>query len=166
MSIAFPDNVFNSVKDCGLLLDTSVLIDASKSNDFFDLLMKFSKNGSKLIITPSVKYEFTRTAKEKSELKKELELLSALGVAIFDISEYETSEDAQEFLFEYSKSAGKASYTDSQLCLCMKIFQGISPLKLISSNYRDIPLSLFVRESIIAFEEQNEVRTEAIYSIK
>lgn len=166
MSILYNTDLLEELKDKNLLLDTSALIDAVYNREFRKMLTDISQKGCSLLILPSVRYEFTRTAKQKSELEKEINLLKALKIQEIDIHNLAKTSEAQEFLFNFNNCANRASYTDSQLCLCSFLFKNSSPIKILTSNFRDIPLKLFKRDNLIVFDDSNKISTEAIYSCK
>ena len=56
------------------------------------------------------------------------------------------------------------SYTDALLCLTLYLYRHID-IKLLTSNYRDIPLSLFDREDVMVYDTGNDIRTAALYKL-
>ena len=38
-------------------------------------------------------------------------------------------------------------------------------IRLLTTNYKDVPLSLFDRDELIVFDNDKEIRTAAIYSL-
>lgn len=155
-----------------LLVDTTAFIDASSKNIFMEFMMSLADSNCSLATIPSVLYEFKRGAKDLEQAKKYNQVISDLKLLSFpQIESLAQEEDNQYFTMLYNTETANGrkekgpSYTDALLCLTMYIYHQQTDIKLLTSNYKDIPLSLFDREDLIIYDTGRDVRTAAIYSL-
>ena len=136
-------------------------------------LNRLVEDGCQLFILPSVKYEFTRMAKNREQLGKYNELLDTLGIAVYaNLEKYIINNQMTDFLMLYNNSVNlhrsdrKApSYTDSLLCLALYRFHKSNPsIKLMSANHSDMPQDFFDRNELIVIDTGKEIHTEGVYS--
>ena len=154
-----------------LLLDSTVFIDAFKCAHFMDFLVEASKSGCALATIPSVLYEFKRGAKDIVQINNYNKFIIELGIeSIPGMEEKAQWSGSQIFtaIYNYEAINGRKekgpSYTDSLLCLTLYIYKHVD-IRLLTTNYKDMPLSLFNREDILAFDTGRDVRTAAIYRL-
>lgn len=169
--VIYQDDVLGKLSDATLLLDSTAFIDAFRSSIFADFLTELSDSGCAFMTIPSVLYEFKRGAKDIKQINKYNEFITELKVGIIPKVETLAQEpDNQIFTSIYNFEAYNGrkekgpSYTDSLLCLSLYIYRH-TDIYLLTTNYKDVPLSLFDRENIIAFDTGNDVRTAAFYKL-
>lgn len=170
MKLLRSPNLTHNLNGVHLLLDTTSIINASKSNEFLALLTKLSHGGCDLVTIPSVVYEFSRGARTMAEYNEYLQFIAALKLTV--LNSIEASFDAQMrvFLVAYHKAfSGKSdkkapSYTDSLLCMMAYKYR-TSGMLLMTANHRDIPESMFERTELITIDVKGELRNEAIYRL-
>lgn len=151
-----------------LLLDTTVLINASKSDEFLALISDLSIAGCGLITIPSVVYEFTRNANSIAGYNERQEFIKGLNVTVLNRVE-EIIEKDQVFRIAYAKAFSTKhdkgpSYTDALLCSVAYKYRGNDVL-MMTANHKDIPASMFDRIELITIDVNGELRTEAIYRL-
>lgn len=157
-----PDSIAK-LKDGFLILDSTALIDATRNGDFLELLNSYSSNGCSLVTIPPVIYEFNRGARDIRQKEKFDRIVSDLGIEVMrGIDEQALDSKYADFILRLQNSAPKASYTDSLLCFFLYSYRHAN-VRLLTQNYRDIPLDFFEREYIITYEQKTEIRTHAIY---
>lgn len=168
MKLQYTPSLADDLNGGYLLLDSTAFINASKSDEFLELLSKLVQRGCMLTAIPSVIYEFTRGSRSLDEFNKYLEFIDALGVTVFHRVEETISDEMRVFLLAYNRafsnrnSQKAPSYTDSLLCATAYKFR-TSKLKIMTANHKDIPESLFDRTELITIDIQGELRTEALY---
>lgn len=150
-----------------LLLDSTVLINASKSDNFLDLISAISEKCS-LITIPSVVYEFTRNSNSIEGYNERQDFIKGLGIDVYSRVE-EVLEKEQVFKIAYAKAFAVRkekgpSYTDALLCTLAYKFRNNGML-LMTANHRDIPQNMFDRTELITIDIGGDLRTEAIYQL-
>ena len=151
-----------------LLLDSTTLINASKSTDFLELLKSIRAAGCTLVTIPPVIYEFTRWADKPERVKELKEFIEALKIDVIPKVEEMILKQSEIFTLIYNnqfkeREKKKPSYTDSLLCAMMYKHRN-SDMRLITANFKDIPRGLFDRVDVITMERGNELFTEGIYT--
>lgn len=150
-----------------LLLDSTVFIDASKSDEFLSLLTNISAKGCDLMTIPSVMYEFTRNSDTINGYNERQEFIKKLGVTVHNKIE-EVLEKEQVFKIAYAKAFSKndkgPSYTDALLCAVAYKYRK-NNLLLMTANHKDIPSSMFDRIELITVDIGGNLRNEAIYKL-
>ncbi|HSX53570.1 MAG TPA: hypothetical protein VLF90_04385 [Patescibacteria group bacterium] len=149
-------------------MDTTVFIDATKSDEFLKLLTSISEAGCGLTTIPSVVYEFSRNANNINGFNERLDFIKGLGVTVLNRIE-EVLEKEQVFKIAYAKSFSQnkdkgPSYTDALLCTVAYRYRA-SSLLIMSANHKDIPRSMFDRTELITMDIGGELRNEAIYRL-
>ncbi|MDD3190818.1 MAG: PIN domain-containing protein [Candidatus Pacebacteria bacterium] len=148
------ESIEDRIKNKHLILDTNVLINASKYQekyfDFFDLLNKLDV---KLVIDDSVKFEFLRGASTKENLLKNEDFLSKLNKAELIVTK-EIFEMAREISNIYVRnirnSTQKISFVDCLIAGQMEKFnEQKEQLFFATENNTDFPLLLFDRIYIL-----------------
>lgn len=166
MKLQHTPTLTTDLNSAHLLLDSTSLINASKSDEFLSLLTKIGTEGCTLLTIPSVVYEFTRGAPSVEEFDRRLAFIDALGVTVLNRIE-ELVKQEPIFLVAYIKafsSRGEKgpSYTDSLLC-AVAYKHRTSNLLIMTANHKDIPSNIFDRKELITIDVNGELRTEAIY---
>lgn len=151
-----------------LLLDTTVLINASKSDDFLALMSDLSSVGCGLVTIPSVVYEFTRNANTISGYNERQEFIKTLNITVLPRVE-EMVEKDPVFRIAYARAFSAKgdrgpSYTDALLCSVAYKYRA-NGILVMTANHKDIPLSMFDRVELITIDIGGDLRTEAIYKL-
>lgn len=151
-----------------VLLDTTVLINASKSDEFLALLSDLSSSGCGLVTIPSVVYEFTRNANSITGYNERQEFIKTLNITVLPRVE-EMVEKEPVFRIAYAKAFSAKgdrgpSYTDALLCSVAYKYRANGML-VMTANHKDIPLSMFDRVELITIDISGDLRTEAIYKL-
>lgn len=110
---------------------------------------------------PSVVFEFTRKSNTVKGFSDRIQLSSLANTYPIEkeINEF------KEFLIILNFAQGKnASFTDALLCCCLYKFRN-SKVFLMTSNSKDIPLSIFNAEASIILDTDESVTCHRIYSI-
>lgn len=114
-------------------------------------------------------HEFTRGAKDTTQLQSQLQLIKGLGVNLVTRLEEMIKDENRIFLFAYNNAAANGrgekgpSYVDSLLCLLLYKYRHMD-IKLLTANHKDVPLSIFNRDELITMTIGGDIRTEALYS--
>lgn len=168
MNLQYTPSLVNDLSGGYLLLDSTALINASKSDEFLELLSGAVRNGCTLTTIPSVVYEFTRGSDSLEKYNQYLSFINGLGIVVFNKIEETINDEMRVFSLAYNKAFAKRaeqkapSYTDSLLCMTAYKYR-TSHLKIMTANHKDIPLSLFNRTELITIDIRGELRNEAIY---
>lgn len=168
MTLQHTPSLVADLSSSHLLLDTTVFIDASKSDEFLKLITSISESGCGLTTLPSVVYEFSRNANTIHGFNERLDFIKALNVVVLNRIE-EVLEKEQVFKIAYAKSFAQSkekgpSYTDALLCTVAYKHRG-SEMLIMSANHKDIPRSMFDRTELITIDIGGELRNEAIYKL-
>ena len=153
-----------------LILDSSVFIDATDSEEFRGFVKDLADADCSLWTIPSVQFEFTRYANTIDEYNKLTNFIKDLGVVVFNRVEEMVLEKSAPFTValnkaqHQNKNSKRMSYTDSVLCtLCF--YHRSSVTYLLTSNHNDIPPALFDRIDVITFDAGGHIRNEALYKL-
>ena len=151
-----------------LLLDTTVLINASKSDEFLALLSELSSSGCSLVTIPSVVYEFTRNANTIAGYNERQDFIKGLNITVLNRIE-EIIEKDQVFRIAYAKAFSAKgdrgpSYTDALLCSVAYKYRN-NDMLIMTANHKDIPPSMFDRIELVTIDIGGDLRTEAIYRL-
>ncbi|MBP5205122.1 hypothetical protein J6Z37_02375 [Candidatus Saccharibacteria bacterium] len=155
------------LKNKNLLIDTTALVDASRDNksamlNYFKMLKSV---GCGLVIIPDAYYEFIRGARTTEQRQKYVNFFNDLDILTVPLTgQILSNEENQRFSIAYSQEAKHASITDYMLCVALYHYRGRG-MKLLTANHKDMPSSLLERESLIAYDQGDEIRTHAIYGI-
>jgi len=170
LKLLYTPSLPKQLSNSRLLLDTTTLINASKSGDLLKLLAEISNSGCMLVTIPSVVYEFTRGVESIEQYNNQMIFIEKLGVTVISRAEEKITPDMRVFMILYNSLVAKRrekgpSYTDSLLCAMAYKYRKSGGLMIITANHKDIPLALFDREEMITVEINNEFRTESIYKL-
>ncbi len=167
MKIQHTHSLATDLNNKYLLLDTTVFINASKSDPFLDLLTSISEGGCALITIPSVVYEFSRNADTIKGYNERLDFIKGLNVTVLNRVE-EILEQEQVFKIAYAKSFSKKdkgpSYTDALLCTVAYKYRK-NKMLIMTANHKDMPKSMFDRTELITIDIAGDLRNEAIYQL-
>jgi predicted nucleic acid-binding protein len=151
------------------LLDTTALIDASKSDEFLRLLTSIAADGCALVTIPSVVYEYSRNADTIAGYNERQDFIKGLSITVLNRVE-EVLEKEQVFKIAYAKAFSRKdkdkgpSYTDALLCTVAYKYRNHGML-LMTANHKDIPRSMFDRTELITIDVGGQLRNEAIYCL-
>lgn len=152
MSLQHTPTLATDLSKSYILLDSTALIDASRSDDFLNLLSSISEKGCSLITIPSVVYEFTRNANNIEGYNERQEFIKGLNITVLNRIE-EILEKEQVFKIAYAKAFGSKdkgpSYTDALLCT-------------VAYKHRGHGMMLM---TAITIDIGGELRIEAIYRL-
>lgn len=165
MKIQYTPTLVSDLEDSSVFIDSTVLIDASKSDAFLNLLTDISSSGCTLYTIPSVVYEYTRTANTLRGYRERLEFVKELGIIVFNRIEEIIEKESRIFLVAYNISFNennRPSYTDSLICTMAYKHRSSSPL-VLTANHKDMPLSIFDRKELITIDIKGKLQTEAFY---
>lgn len=168
MKLQHTSTLVSDLSNKYLLLDTTVLINALKSDEFLGLLSELSESNCSLVTIPSVTYEFSRNTNTIEGYNKRQEFIKVLNVTVLKRME-ETFEQDQVFKIAYakaftSKNDKGPSYTDALLCSVAYKYRSHGML-IMTANHKDMPLSMFDRTELITIDVGGELRNEAIYRL-
>jgi|GEM_PF-1483546 len=167
MKLLHPVDLAVKLSDCHLILDTNVFLHAVEKDEFYELLVGLHKRGCAFMTTPSVIFEFSRAAKSLEEYNWYVDYVNSLGVEVYGHVEEQMMVDKafSVILQAACKKAGcKASYTDFLLTMLLHKFAHTpDKIFLMTSNYHDVPLSIFDRGDMVALEYDGGIQAQALY---
>jgi hypothetical protein len=167
MKLLTPANLVFKLHNCHLIIDTNVLLHAVDNEEFYDFLLNLKSGGCAMMTIPSVIFEFARGAKSVKEYNWYVDYVNNLGVGVYKFVEDRIAQDKAFSVLlqtECKKHNHKPSYTDFLLLLLLhKFSHSEDNIFLMTSNYRDIPLSIFDREELMALEYGDSIQTQGIY---
>lgn len=170
MNLLHTPQLADALSNSTVIIDSTALINASKSDEFLELLSSCVAKGCSFMTISAVVHEFTRGAKDTTQLDSQLQFINGLSIAVVPrVEDMAKTDENKTFLFAYNNAAtgnrGEKgpSYADSLLCLLAYKYRH-SGVKLLTANHRDIPLSMFDRDELITMSISGELRTEAMYS--
>ena len=154
-------------KDSFLFIDTTVLIHASLSDEFRNVIKELVVAGCTLYTISSVVYEFTRSANTLDGYAERLQFIEDLGIIIQTRAEELLGAD-YVFTVAYNLACGTSgrgpSYTDSLLARMLYKYRH-SDVYVMTANHKDMPVSIFDRIEFITVDLTNEIATEAVYRL-
>lgn len=167
MMLRHASDLTSKLKNAHLLLDTNVFLHAVNNKEFYNLLIALHEAGCAFLTIPPVVFEFARGAKSIEEFNWYVDFVNNLGVSVYKNAEDQTiSDKAFAVLLQTHTSQGKKgiSYTDFLLLMLLHKFAHTpDTIYLMTSNYQDVPLSIFDRSEIMALEFDGGVQTQALY---
>lgn len=152
-----------------LILDTCVLVLASKIQELKEFLHEMRLKNCVLIATSSVHVELLRGARNLQQ-SSDLEMLfGSLGiVTIENVDAALVTLEGRRFMLMVNKSTAKNPvYVDMQLlqlATCLRV-PGRT-VKLMTANFKDVPNELFNCEELISTQNSDGLQTVGIYSVK
>lgn len=169
MKLLYTPTLAADLSSSYLILDTTVLIHASKSDEFLTLLTELVSAGCTLTTLPSVVYEFTRGSRTVEGYDRQAQFIDGLSITTFNRVEETIDPQMRIFLIAYNKVCAQRSkektpsYTDSLLCACAYKYRA-NNLLIMTANHKDIPAAIFDRKELITIDMNGELHNEAIYS--
>ena len=155
MSLICTPNLFNTLKNSNLLIDTCTIIDASKCDEVDNFLSKLSGQGCTFLSLPSVKEEFTRSANNLEDYNKLSDYIDSLQIIFLDsIERNRMNEDGAIFNIALNRCKKiNPSYVDRALLATPYFYRDSSEdIYLITSNHKDIPEELYDRIEFISHD--------------
>ena len=165
MKLQHAHTLVSDLSESHVFVDSTALIDASKSDEFLNLLTDIACSGCTLYTIPSVVYEYTRTANTLKGYKERLEFIKELGLIVFNRIEELIEKESRIFLVAYNgefKDGKGPSYTDSLLCTMAYKHRAVSSY-ILTANHKDMPLSIFDRTQLITIDIKGQFQIEALY---
>lgn len=164
MNILYDPALLQNMADSCLVIDTCVLIDASKNSELLKLLQELKKCGCELKTVSAAWVEFLRSARTSSERAGYRDFLLGLGLKCFRSAEQDQIFYPDGALFQLVLRQCKVkgpSYVD---LLLLFMATQCANAKLVTSNHKDVPSEIFDVENIITTNRSGEFRTTGIYS--
>lgn len=167
------NNLTDKLSGSFVVVDTTALIDASKNNDFLTFLWGLSSVCS-FITIPAVIYEFSKYAKDKTQLSAFNTIIDGLEVTVMNNIEESALKDSglvftracyMEIIGNNDNRKKGPSYTDSLLCYLTYKYRD-RDIYLLTQNYNDIPSSLFVRDEFVSYMTERDVRSHIFYKLR
>ncbi len=170
MNLSATPSLIDKLADSFLVIDTCVLIDAIKTDDFRELIEKAKDKDCELFSIRAVKHEFLRGSHTIKEYSDYQDFLNKMEISfISDIEHKLDTEAGKTFALVFNqyyrnKHLNKQpSYVDMLLLFTTYYYaRTVSNVRLLTANHHDVP-GFFKRTSIVVFETNNEIRTEALY---
>lgn len=148
-----------------ILVDNTALIDASSERDsaMYSFLDYLNDINCDLVTTQSVYQEFVRGAKDLAQNNNFMSFMKELGIeAIVNTEKQFWAKENVLFRIAYCQEAKNASLTDAGLAIYAYAHKNQN-VGILTSNYRDVPESLFRKVSFFSYEYGREIRTHAVY---
>lgn len=150
--------------DTRVLVDTCVLVDASRSEEMKTFLEKMRGVGYEMRTIAPAWVEFLRVARTLAERKELRDFLMSLGIGCVDDNQKALfSSDGALFQMVLRRcKVNNPSYVDLLLLFVASLSNGV---RLMTSNYRDVPLEFFdIDEMIVQYNEKGIQKTTYVYS--
>lgn len=151
-----------------ILVDNTALIDASLERDsaMYSFLSYLNDINCDLVTTQAVYQEFVRGAKDLAQSNNFMSLMKELGIEAISSTEKQFwAKENVLFRIAYCQEAKNASLTDAGLAIFAYSHKSQN-VGILTSNYRDMPESLFRRTSFFSYEYNKDIRTHAVYLIQ
>ena len=165
MSLICTPNLQDILSDAILVVDTCVLIDASKNREVSLLLSGLEKAGCVFETPPAVLNEFTCNAKDRTEYKEMRQFFESLNIGLIHRIEDHFLDDAGptfDMVIRRCK-VNRPSYVD-RLVLFVPYWYKAQKMLVITSNHKDVPHEFYDLVGHISYESKNEFRNIGVYS--
>lgn len=162
MRIIKPPEFFSTVKDCHLILDTNVFVDAySNPREFKVLFDELKKNGVVLITLDLVLFEFLKGASEDQKFQVKKEFLETIVDAYQPVTKY-TSDIGIDLIKEYRERGKGVEPVDFLLGAALKQYRRVA--YLMTKNTNHFPSAVFDLKSYLLMEKAQSLQAYGIYS--
>ncbi len=167
--ISYTPDLTEQLRPCATILDTCVLVLASKIEELQNLLQEIRSRNGILLTTSSVHVELLRGARSLQESKDLDMLFKSLEITTIENADAPLrTSDGHKFMIMINKSTAKNPiYVDIQLlqlAACLRMPK--HKVKLMTANFKDVPAELYQCEHLISTSSDNGLQTIGIYSIK
>lgn len=165
----FRPDLSASLKEKILILDTNILIEASKAPNLKELLIKIKDAGCFMISTTMVRSELLRGAQNMRERQELDKIISVIGISLVQGIDKTMFQDiGAKFQLLIHKLAPKASIADEELLFLATLVMGKPQreAKLLTINHKDVPQELYECQDIIIIQDHAGIRPAGIYSLK
>lgn len=164
MKIYYPENLFRTLKDKHLLLDTNVFIDSfnfAQPQDYVLFFNKLKDNNTTLTTIDGVVMEFLKGSKSEevySKKNEHIENIIDVKLPFFQ----EESATIHELIKLYKAGGGSVELVDYHLGANLMKYK--HNLFLMTRNSKDFPQDIFSLESTISFASSKTIFTYGIYT--
>lgn len=151
-----------------ILVDNTALIDASSERDsaMYSFLNYLNDINCDLLTTQAVYQEFIRGAKDIAQNNIFMCFMKELGIEPVGNTERQfLAKENALFRITYCQEAKNASLTDAGLAIYVYAHKSHN-IGILTSNYRDMPASLFKRTTFFSYDCRGDIRTHTIYTIR
>lgn len=157
MSLVCTPRPFDNLKNVDILLDTCVIIDASKNDDVDTKLRLMLEDGCTFFSLPSVREEFVYVSRNMQEYGNSLAYFRSLDILTLDSTEKRLVSD-DNAIFNMVLCHCKnihPSYVDRMLLMTPHLYRDSSEdILLMTSNHKDVPLEIFDRIGFISYDDK------------
>lgn len=168
MEIICTPNFIDLITNATLIIDTCVIVDTTKSADFFSFVRNLKDNyNTSLISVPAVKQEVLGVADDKKEyetLEKSIEALNVLFLP--SAVEDKLDREGMEFsiAMRRSKETNKPSFVDRLLFSIPYLYRkSVEKIFVFTTNHKDMPLDIFDRVGFISRDNGKEFSQVGLY---
>lgn len=165
-SLIHTPNLLDQIRGQNLIIDTCVIIDASKDAEFANFIRSLANDNCTFVSIQPVKDEFLSIADSSDEYKKLEKYLETLKIAFLSPNIENTyDEQGKDFSIALRRSkVNKPSYVD-RLLLSIPYLYRKSPEKMfvITSNHRDVPYEFYDRVGFVTWDKGKEFTEIGLY---
>lgn len=157
MSLVCTHEPFDNLANVNILLDTCVVIDASKNDDVDDKLRAMLKDGCTFFSLPSVREEFVFASRNMEEYNNSLNYFKSLEILPLDRTEKKLVSDDNAIFNMVLRHCRDIhpSYVDRMLLMTPYLYRESSEnILLMTSNHKDVPLEIFDRIGFISYDDK------------
>ena len=156
MKLVCTPNLFNDIRNSILIIDTCILIDASKYEELDAILRDIQQEDCSFISVPAVQDEFVCNANSTDEHDWMLKFIKSFNIGFFDINKSgdRIANEYRDFniLLSHCKNI-RPSYADRQLLAIPYLYSNLpNNIYLVTSNHKDVPKNLFDRIHFISYD--------------
>ncbi len=152
-----------------IVVDTSFIIDLSKVPELRMLYEELQKRGCKFVCLPPVATEFMCVAKSIDERAGMRLFLKSLEIEWLQNveEEYMSSRGALFQMMLNRCQVNNPSYVDKLLMFAVYVLSAgaKTPVRLISSNHKDIACEIFFREELIVVDNNAAINNIGVYAV-
>ena len=156
MKLVCTPNFFKDIHDSDFVIDTCVLIDASKYEEVDAILRKIQQENCTFLSVPAMRDEFVCQADNLEEYEWMQKIIESFNIGFFDINRASSTmtSNYKDFNILLSHCKGiKPSYVDRQLLAIPYLYSNLhNKIYLATSNHKDVPKNLFNRVHFISYD--------------
>lgn len=162
MKIVLSEDFFSTLKNCHLLLDTSVFIDTSLNNlEFEQLFNQLRSNNITLVTLDAVIIEFLKGSANPQKLETKSALIAEIIESSLPITK-EIFDNVRNLLALYKEDGKSASITD--LLLGGMLVQYPDNLFLLTKNTTDFPTNIFNLVTYLNLLHRKSIQSYGVYN--
>ena len=169
MDLVCTPNLGSLLSSANLLLDTCVVIEASKYIEIDEYLNRLSADGCSFLTIPSVKEEFISNTKNDKEFEELSKYFDSLQITFLPNTEKRLMDKKEgDFYIALNRCNRRInpSHVDRMLLAIPYLYRRSSEdIYLMTLNHKDVPRELYERIGFISYDV-GEFRNIGVYRFK